>query len=84
MHNNKFNGDGMIRVALKSDLSYTQYYDDEIHEEIIDKVVGATLLADWEILEWTERSLALVYTGEPSDLTPEVVSIAKKVFSKAW
>lgn len=72
------------RVAIESDLSYTQYYDDEIHEEIIDAVVGATLLADWSVLRCAERSVALMYCGDPSDLTPKVISIAKNTFKKAW
>jgi hypothetical protein len=75
----------MKRVALKMGPSYEEYYNlHGEHEKVIDKVVGATLLADWGIIEWTERSLALVYRGDPSDLTPEVVSIAKKVFKEAW
>lgn len=75
----------MIRVALKMEPSYSEYYNNNgEHDEVIDKVVGATLLKDWSILEWTERSLALVYCGDQSDLTPEVISIAKKTFKNAW
>jgi hypothetical protein len=82
---NKLKEAGMKRVALKMGPSYEEYYNlHGEHEEVIDKVVGATLLADWKILEWTESSLALVYCGDQSDLTPEVISIAKKVFKEAW
>lgn len=54
------------------------------HDRVVDAVANATGLSDWRIIEWNERSLALIYSGVPSDLTPEIVSIAKKVFSKAW
>lgn len=76
----------MKRVALKSGgLSYSEYYDmNGEHDRVVDAVANATGLSDWRIIEWTERSLALTYFGDPSDSTPEIVSIAKKVFSKAW
>lgn len=83
---NKLKESGIKKVALKSGgLSYSEYYDmNGEHDRVVDAVANATGLSDWEIIEWTERSLALTYLGDPSDLTPEIVSIAKKVFSKAW
>lgn len=77
--------DGMKRVALKMDPSYEEYYDlHGEHQKVEDAVTEATGLSDWAILRWTEHSLALVYCGDHSDLTPEIISIAKKVFKKSW
>lgn len=82
---NKLKEDKIKRVALKMGPSYSEYYNNNgEHERVIDAVANATGLLDWEILEWTEGSLALTYLGDPSDLTPEVITTAKKVFSKAW
>lgn len=83
---NKLKENGIKKVALKRDgLSYSEYYDmNGEHDRVVDAVANATGLSDWGIIEWTERSLALIYRGDQSDLTPEIVSIAKKVFSKAW
>lgn len=82
---NKLKEDGILRIALKRSLSYSEYYDiNGEHDRVVDAVANATGLSDWEILEWTDHSLALTYFGDPSDLTPDVVATAKKVFSKAW
>lgn len=77
--------DGMKRVALKMEPSYEEYYDlHGEHQKVKDAVTEATGLSDWEILEWTDNSLALVYDDDSSDLTPEIIAIAKNVFKKAW
>lgn len=82
---NKLKEDEIKRVALKMQSSYEEYYNlHGEHERVIDAVANATGLSDWGILEWTGRSLALTYLGDPSDLTPEVITTAKKVFRKAW
>ena len=65
--------------------SYEEYYDlHGEHQKVKDASTEATGLSDWGIMEWTERSLALTYFGVPSDLTPEIVATAKKVFKEAW
>ena len=44
--------------------------------------MDATGLSDWNVREWTERSMILAYWGDPNDLTPELVATAKKIFKE--
>lgn len=85
MPKNRLKEDGIKRVALKMEPSYSEYYNNNgEHDRVIAAVEKATGLSDWEILRWTDNSLALVCDDDSSDLTPEIVAIAKKVFKKAW
>lgn len=85
MPKNRLKEAGIKRVALKMEPSYSEYYNNNgEHDRVISAVEEATGLSDWEILEWTDNSLALVYDDDSSDLTPEIIAIAKNVFKKAW
>lgn len=85
MPKNRLKEGGIKRVALKIEPSYSEYYNNNgEHDRVIAAVEEATGLSDWEILEWTDNSLALVYDDDSSDLTPEIIAIAKNVFKKAW
>lgn len=72
------------RVALRYAKSYDEFYDDDKHNAVAKKVEDVTSLPGWYVGEWGDGAIALVYTGDESDLTPEIVAIARNTFKKAW
>lgn len=76
---NKLKEHALKRVAL---LYSNKYYSREKLKEVEDAIIDATGLSDWNVREWTERSMILAYWGDPNDLTPELVATAKKIFKE--
>lgn len=76
---NKLKEHALKRVAL---LYSNGYYSKEKLKEVEDTIIDATGLSDWDVREWTERSMILAYWGDPNDLTPELVATAKKIFKE--
>ena len=76
---NKLKEHALKRVAL---LYSNKYYSKEKLKEVEDTIIDATGLSDWDVREWTERSMILAYWGDPNDLTPELVATAKKIFKE--
>ena len=72
------------RVALRYAKSYEEFYDDDKHNAVAKQVEDITGLPGWYVGEWGDGAIALVYSGDESDLTPEIVAIARNTFKKAW
>lgn len=72
------------RVALRYAKSYDEFYDDDKHNAVAKQVEDVTGLPGWYVGEWGDGAIALVYTGDEIDLTPEIVAIARNIFKKAW
>lgn len=72
------------RVALRYAKSYEEFYDDDKHNAVAKQVEDVTGLPGWYVGEWGDGAIALVYSGDESDLTPEIVAIARNTFKKAW
>ena len=72
------------RVALRYAKSYEEFYDDDKHNAVAKQVEDVTGLPGWYVGEWGDGAIALVYSGDESDLTPEIVATARNIFKKAW
>ena len=72
------------RVALRYAKSYEEFYDDDKHNAVAKQVEDVTGLQGWYVGEWGDGAIALVYSGDESDLTPEIVATARNIFKKAW
>ena len=72
------------RVALRYAKSYEEFYDDDKHNAVAKRVEDVTGLQGWYVGEWGDGAIALVYSGDESDLTPEIVATARNIFKKAW
>lgn len=72
------------RVALRYAKSYNEFYDDDKHNAVAKQVEDVTGLPGWYVGEWGDGAIALVYSGDESDLTPEIVATARNIFKKAW
>lgn len=72
------------RVALRYAKSYNEFYDDDKHNAVAKQVEDVTGLPGWYVGEWGDGAIALVYSGDESDLTPEIVATARNTFKKAW
>ena len=72
------------RVALRYAKSYNEFYDDDKHNAVAKQVEDVTGLQGWYVGEWGDGAIALVYSGDESDLTPEIVATARNIFKKAW
>ena len=72
------------RVALRYAKSYNEFYDDDKHNAVAKQVEDVTGLQGWYVGEWGDGAIALVYSGDESDLTPQIVATARNIFKKAW
>lgn len=63
---------------------YNEFYDDDKHNAVAKQVEDVTGLPGWYVGEWGDGAIALVYSGDESDLTPEIVATARNIFKKAW